>query len=98
MSRNHPSHNNRCKTRGLFTTNPKQYLQLQNLKKYEHSYDAKLDYVTVINKQNREPKRIFGYEELLAFLGENNHLECLSRVIKLWSDRKPDDFKITEMS
>jgi hypothetical protein len=98
MSRVRPSRNNRRKTRGLFTTNPKQYLQLQNLKKYEHTYDTKLDYVIVINKQTREPKGIFGYEELLAFLGENNHHECLYRVLKLWSGSNPDDFKITEMS
>ena len=98
MPRNHPSHNNRRNTRGLFTTNPNQYLQLQNLKKYEHTYDAKLDYVIVINKQTREPKDIFGYEELLAFLGENNHHDCLRRVLKLWTDSKPEGFKITEMS
>ena len=98
MPRNHPFHNNRRNTRSLFTTNPNQYLQLQNLKKYEHTYDAKLDYVIVINKQTREPKDIFGYEELLAFLGENNHHDCLRRVLKLWTDSKPEGFKITEMS
>jgi hypothetical protein len=54
--------------------------------------------VTIINKQTRESKGIFGYEELLAFLRENNHFEGLRRVLKLWSDSKPDDFKITEMS
>ena len=71
---------------------------MQNLKKYKYTYDAKLDYVIVINKQTREPKGIFGYEELLAFLGENNHHDCLRRVLKLWTDSNPEGFKITEMS
>jgi hypothetical protein len=42
-----PSNNNRRKTRGLYTTNPKQYLQFQNFDKYEHIYDAQLDYIII---------------------------------------------------
>ena len=55
MARTRPSHNNQRKTRGLFTTNPKQYLQLQNFEKYDHVYDAKLDYMIVINRKSNDP-------------------------------------------
>ena len=52
----------------------------------------------IINKQTREPKGIFDYEELLVFLEDNNHHDCLRKVLKLWTDSKPEGFKITEMS
>ena len=80
MARNRPSHNNRRKTRGLFTTNPKQYLQLQNFEKYDHTYDAKLNYMIVINRKSNDPKGIFDFDELTSFLGANQCYDCINRV------------------
>ena len=80
MARNRPSHNNRRKTRGLFTTNPKQYLQLQNFEKYDHIYDAKLNYMIVINRKSNDPKGIFDFDELTSFLEANQCYDCINRV------------------
>jgi hypothetical protein len=54
-----PSRNNRRGTRGLYTTNPTQYLQFQNFNKYNHIYDARLDYIIVINRMTELAKAMF---------------------------------------
>jgi hypothetical protein len=59
----YPSHNNRCGTRGLYITNPTQYLQFQNFDKYEYIYDTRLDYIIIINKKTKDPKATFGCVE-----------------------------------
>ena len=96
MSR--PSCNNRRKTRGLFTTNPKQYFQLQNFEKYEHIYNTQLDCVIVINRRTRDSKGTFGYNELVNYLETNNNHECLNRVKKLQNNNSSDDFNFTNMN
>ena len=80
MARIRPSHNNRRKTRGLFTTNPKQYLQLQNFEKYDHIYDAQLNFVIVINRKTKDPKGVFDYAELTNYLEVNQYYDYISRV------------------
>jgi hypothetical protein len=74
MARNRPSFNNRRKTRGLFMTNPKQYLQLQNFEKYDHVYNAQLNFVIVINKKTKDPKGTFDFIELTHYLEMNQLL------------------------
>src|SRR5205814_6578694 len=56
--------NNRRKTRDLFTTNPKQYLQLLNFEKYDHVYDAQLNF---INRKTKA-KGTFDFNELTHYL------------------------------
>ena len=73
MARTRPSHNNQ--RRGLFTTNPKQYLQLQNFEKYDHIYDAQLNIVIIINRKTKYPKAVFDYAELTNYLEVNQYYE-----------------------
>ena len=80
MARTRPSHNNQRKTRGLFTTNPKQYLQLQNFEKYDHVYDAQLNFMIVINRKTKDPKGTFDFNELTQYLEVNQFYECINRV------------------
>ena len=80
MARTRPSLNNHRKTRGLFTTNPKQYLQLQNFEKYDHVYDAQLNFVIVINRKTKDPKGTFDFNELTHYLEVNQFYECINRV------------------
>jgi hypothetical protein len=75
-----PSRNNQRGTRGLYTTNPTQYLQFQNFDKYEHIYDARLDYIIVINRTTKDPKATFGCVELLNFLKINDHLDHIHNI------------------
>jgi hypothetical protein len=94
----HPSNNNRRKTRGLYTTNPKQYLQFQNFDKYEHIYDARLDYIIVINKTTKDPKATFGCVELLNYLEINDHLDHIRNINALRDNNRTEHFDITDIS
>ena len=80
MTCTRPSHNNQYKTRSLFTTNSKQYLQLQNFEKYDHIYDAQLNFVIVINRKTKDLKGVFDYAELTNYLEVNQYYEYISRV------------------
>jgi hypothetical protein len=73
MTRTRPSRNNQRKT---ITTNPKQYLQLQNFEKYDHVYDAQLNFVIVINRKSNDPKGIFDFDRLTSQI----NADCINRV------------------
>jgi hypothetical protein len=96
MSR--PSRNNRRGTRGLYTTNPTQYLQFQNFDKYKHIYDARLDYIIVINKMIKDPKATFGYVKLLNYLEINDHLDHIRNINALHNNNRMEHFDITDIS
>jgi hypothetical protein len=93
-----PSRNNRRNTRGLYTTNPKQYLQFQNFAKYEHIYDARLDYTIVINRETEDPKATFNCAELLNYLEINDHHEYISNINALRNNNQTEHFDITDIS
>ena len=61
-------------------TNPKQYLQLQNFEKYDHVYDAQLNFMIVINRKSNDPKGIFNFDELTSFLETNQCYDCINSV------------------
>jgi hypothetical protein len=92
-----PSHNNRRSTRGLYTTNPKQYLQFQNFAKYEHIYDARLDYIIVVNRTTNDPKATFGFAELLNYL-EINDLDHIRNINALRDNNRTEHFDIADIS
>jgi len=85
MACTRPSLNNHHKTRGLFTINPKQYLQLQNFEKYNHVYDTQLNFIIVINKKTKDPKETFDFNELTHYLEVNQFYECINRVKLIWN-------------
>ena len=64
------SKNNRRKTQGRYTDNPKQYMQFQNRDKYMQRKDE--DHITIINKNTQDVKAIFNYVELCRYLEVNN--------------------------
>ena len=64
------SKNNRRKTQGIFTDNPKQYMQFQNRDKYTHIIDE--GRITIINKNTQDTKTIFDYVEVCRYLEINN--------------------------
>lgn len=66
MARKQPSRNNRHQTKGLYTTNPTQYIPLTNFNKYKHIFDG--IHIVVVNKHTRDPKGVFNYNELLNWL------------------------------
>jgi len=74
MGRKQPSRNNQRKTRGLYTTNPTQYMQLTNFNKYEHKFEliGNEIHIVVINKHTRDLKAVFDYNELLNWLEANS--------------------------
>ena len=65
------SKNNRRKTLGIFTDNPKQYMQFLNRDKYMQIKDE--DHITIINKNTQDVKAIFDYVELCRYLEVNNY-------------------------
>jgi hypothetical protein len=71
------SRNNWRSTRGLYITNLKQYLQFQNFAKYEHIYDAQLDYIIVVNRTTNDPKAMFDFAELLNYLDHIRNINAL---------------------
>ena len=56
----------------IFGGNPKQYLQLLNFDKYEHTFDEKLKHIIVTNKSTKDPKGVFDCDELLNYLEMNS--------------------------
>nr|CAG8631821.1 81_t:CDS:2 [Entrophospora candida] len=64
------SKNNRRKTQGRFTDNPKQYMQFLNWNKYMQRKDE--DHITIINKNTQDVKANFDYVELCKYLDVNN--------------------------
>jgi len=89
MGRKRPSRNNRRQTRGLYTTNPKQYLQLLNFNKYEHTFDEKLKHIIVTNKNTKDPKGVFDCDELLNYL-EMNSYQSYANSIRYYVTMKED--------
>ena len=87
MGRKQPSRNNRRKTRGLYTTNPKQYLQLLNFDKYEHILDG--DHIIVINKFTKDSKGVFDCDELINYLEMNSH-QSYANSIRYYVTMKED--------
>uniref|UniRef100_U9SXP9 Uncharacterized protein n=1 Tax=Rhizophagus irregularis (strain DAOM 181602 / DAOM 197198 / MUCL 43194) TaxID=747089 RepID=U9SXP9_RHIID len=67
MARKQPSRNNRHQTKGLYTTNPTQYIPLTNFNKYKHIFDG--IHIVVVNKHTRDPKglRPIGHAKKLIF-------------------------------
>jgi hypothetical protein len=82
----------------LYTTNPTQYLQFQNFDKYEHIYDARLDYIIVINRTTKDPKVMFGCVELLNYLEINDHLDYIRNINAFRNNNRTEHFDITDIS
>jgi hypothetical protein len=93
-----PSRNNRRGTRGLYTTNPTQYLQFQNFNKYNHIYDARLDYIIVINRMTELAKAMFGRVELLNYLEINNKIDYIHNINALRDNYHMEPFDIIDIS
>ena len=64
------SGNNRRKTQGRFTDNPKQYIQFKNLVKYMHVIEG--ENIVIINRNTQDTKAVFDYEEVCRYLKANN--------------------------
>jgi hypothetical protein len=75
-----------------------QYLQFQNFDKYEHIYNAWLDYIIVINRTTKDPKATFGCVELLNFLEINDHLDHIRNINALRDNNRTEHFDITNIS
>ncbi|GBB85761.1 hypothetical protein RclHR1_01220057 [Rhizophagus clarus] len=90
-----PSRNNRRKTTGLFTTNPKQYLQFQNFAKYKHIYDAQLDYIIVVNRETKDPKATFNCADVISYLEINDHHEYIRNINALRDNDLTKHFNVT---
>jgi uncharacterized protein YegJ (DUF2314 family) len=93
-----PSKNNRRNARGLYTTNPKQYLQFQNFAKYEHIYDAQRDYIIVVNRETKVSKATFNCAELLSYLEINDQHEYICNINALHDNNRTEHFYITDIS
>ncbi|GET03188.1 hypothetical protein GLOIN_2v1883137 [Rhizophagus clarus] len=81
---------------GLFTTNPKQYLQFQNFAKYEHIYDTQSDFIIVINRKTKDPKATFDRAELIGYLEINDHHEYICNINALRDNNQTEHFDNTE--
>jgi len=64
------SRNNRRKTQGRFTNNPKQYMQFKNFVKYMHVIEG--ENIVIINRNTQDRKAVFDYGELCRYLEVNN--------------------------
>ena len=82
-----PSKNNRCQTRWLYTTNLKQYLQLTNFDKYDHTLDENTNYIIITNKKNKDSKGVFNHNELLNYL-EMNSYQSYANTIRHYAAMK----------
>src|SRR5581483_8210792 len=83
---------------GLFTTNPKQYLQFQNFAKYEHIYEAQSDFIIIINRKTNEPKATFNCAEFISYLEINDYHGYINNINALRDNNQTEHFDITDIS